>query len=57
MRGTADLDTIVGPFAFDENGDATTGVFYGSDFVDGEMANPTPLSPTMNEECEPGASS
>jgi branched-chain amino acid transport system substrate-binding protein len=56
MRATSELDTIVGPFAFDENGDATTGVFYGYDFVDGAMANPTPLSPTMNEECEPGAS-
>ena len=57
MRTTQDLDTIVGPFAFDENGDATTGVFYGFDFIDGEMANPTPLSPTMNEECTPGESS
>jgi branched-chain amino acid transport system substrate-binding protein len=54
MSETADLETITGPFGFDENGDANVGSFTGFDFVDGDMGNPVAISPTMNEECTPG---
>jgi branched-chain amino acid transport system substrate-binding protein len=55
MRATQDLDTITGPFSFNEDGDAATGGFYGYSFVDGAMAEPVVISPTMHEECEPAS--
>jgi branched-chain amino acid transport system substrate-binding protein len=55
MRETQDLDTITGPFSFNEDGDAASGGFWGYAFVDGAMAEPTLITPTMHEECEPGA--
>lgn len=42
---------VIGEFGFDENGDNTKAAFFGYDFVEGNFANPTAITPTMHEEC------
>jgi branched-chain amino acid transport system substrate-binding protein len=51
MRGLTDFEGITGVFSFDENGDSTLAAFYGYDFVDGDLANPVEITPTMHETC------
>lgn len=52
ITADAPVDTALGTLSFDENGDSSLAAFYGYDFVDGDWANPTEITPTSHETCE-----
>lgn len=49
MSQTADFEGILATFSFDENGDSTSAGFYGYEVVDGNLANPVLITPTMQD--------